>query len=171
MCRPFRCLFRGTSSLPALRSGFALEFQPVGPRLGRDGGSICAKSNSGFSPKIPSGTGSLRFKLPDPAGICFGTKWSEAPCIVEIWSWEPENGKKPSGETERLISRRLPRFRGDCTVRRCVDPPKTRKSTQAEASGLPKPLVIRNHITEGFFHLHPRPRAGTPANRWVWTSK
>ena len=28
-------------------------------------------------------------------------------------------------------------LRGDGTIRRCVDPPKTRKSTQAEASCLP----------------------------------
>ena len=62
-------------------------------------------------------------------------------------------------------------FSGDCTIRRCVAPPKTRKSTQAEASGLPEPLVVRNHKTEGFFHLHPRHRAGIPANRRVWTSK
>ena len=97
-------------------------------------------------------------------------------CVVKIWSEEPENGKKPSGETERLISRRLPRFRGDCTIRRCVAPPNTRKSTQAEASGLPELLVLRNDKTEGFFHLHPRPPRGNPCKslrvdlKWIVVS-
>ena len=62
---------------------------------------------------------------------------------VKGWCGNLGNGGKPSGETERLISRRL--FCRFCVFSvgwhhqkmRC--PPKTRKSTQAEASCLPKP--------------------------------